>query len=427
MHAVAKLLVLVALLSGWALAPAPAGAEGSRSLRVYLFAQQGCPYCRSAASDLSALAAEDRRISLVTLYIDGASPHPARWFERSLAHFGHDQAAVPLVVIGDMSFLGHLSGGRSRAAYERAIRQCLRDGCPDVVAGFAFGALDRDDTQTVAAGHGSRPAGGGPDPGAGTGQREGTAPALPPTVRLPLVGDLDTASLSLAALTVVMAAVDGFNPCAMWVLVFLIGLLLGLDDRRRMWILGGAFLFATAAMYFAVMAAWLNLILFLGAVAWLRAAIGVLAIGAGVLFLREYWTQPDAACRVTSPEQRSRVMASMRAAVNGKNLVVSVVGIMTLAVAVNLIELLCSAGIPAVYTQVLALNDLPAVLHHAYLLLYVVVFLLDDAAIFVTAMVALRVSGLTGQYARFSHLIGGVVLLGLGAVLVLRPDLLAFA
>ncbi|MGI9483222.1 MAG: hypothetical protein ACR2OR_12800, partial [Hyphomicrobiales bacterium] len=152
-----------------------------------------------------------------------------------------------------------------------------------------------------------------------------------------------------------------------------------------------------------------------------------LALAGGLFFLREYWTKPEAACRVTNPKQRKRVMNAFRSVVESERLALSVVGIMVLAVLVNFIELLCSAGIPAVYTQILALNDMPATAHYAYITLYIVVFMMDDVAIFVTAMIALQVSGLTGTYARYSHLVGGILLLVLGSIILLRPELLSFA
>lgn len=119
-------------------------------------------------------------------------------------------------------------------------------------------------------------------------------------------------------------------------------------------------------------------------------------------------------------------MDAFRAVVTQNSFVLSVLGIVALAFAVNLIELLCSAGLPAVYTQVLALSQLPLWGYYGYLGLYVLVFLIDDLAIFATAMIAARVTGLTGAYTRMSHLIGGLVLLVIGAILILRPELLSF-
>jgi hypothetical protein len=93
----------------------------------------------------------------------------------------------------------------------------------------------------------------------------------------------------------------------------------------------------------------------------------------------------------------------------------------------SLCELLCSAGIPAIYTQLLALNELSAAAHYAYLLLYIGVFLLDDVIVFATAVLTLQASALAASYSRFSHLIGGVVLHVIGILLLLRPDWLTLA
>jgi glutaredoxin len=393
--------------------PADAAEASERSVRIYLFWQSGCPYCEAATRELNDLAESNAAIETEALEI-GVSEETDALYIKLVTLFEEDRPAVPFVIIGDRSFLGHLDGGRSATLYRNAAERCFAQACPDIVE------------QVRALSDALREGARGPPPA----QPEPTRAAkqvLPETLHLPLIGEIRTADLSLPILTVVLAAIDGFNPCAMWVLVFLIGLLMGLESERRMWLLGGAFLGATAAMYFAVMAAWLNLVLLLGTAVWLRVAVAILALGGGAWYLREYWTQPEAVCRVTSPGLRQRIMATFRSVVNSHRLPLAVVGIMALAVLVNFVELLCSAGIPAVYTKVLTLSELSAAAYYGYIGLYIVVFMLDDFAIFATAMFALRVTGLTGGYARYSHLIGGIVLLGIGAVMLLRPDWLTFA
>ncbi len=381
-----------------------------KPITINLFWQQGCPHCAGANTALTELVRANPLLRLRKFQV-GNDTNADRLFTKTLASFGHKQAAVPLVIIGDRSFLGFFDDGRSAELYRQAVERCQSEPCPDLVGTLSKQPVERGDNAPLVNGSAyQRPA----------------RHVLPEVFDLPVIGEVRPRDLSLPALTVLLAAIDGFNPCAMWVLVFLIGLLLGLKDEKRMWILGGAFLGATAVMYLAVMAAWLNLLVFLGVVVWVRTAIGVLAVGGGVFFLREYWTKPEAACRVTNPTRRQKVMNAFRSVVNGEQLVLSVLGIMALAVMVNFIELLCSAGIPAVYTQILVLNDLPPTAYYGYLLLYITVFMIDDLAIFATAMFALRVSGLTGSYARVSHLIGGVALLVIGAIMLLRPELLSF-
>lgn len=412
---VQRIVLLFLLLAGTfvaasSLPTANVLASENGSVTAYLFWQKGCPYCASAKVELERLSSAQPAVKVRLIELGSSSANEAI-YEKALAHFGFEQAAVPLVVIGNTPFLGFASQGRSAAAYEQAIAQCLDSKCPDIV-------YDLSGSELVKETHGAT--------GHSTAPNDNRPSLIPETVSLPLLGPVRTRDLSLPALTVLLAGVDGFNPCAMWVLVFLIGLLLGLEDERRMWLLGGAFLLATAVMYFAVMAAWLNLVLILGAVTWLRLAIGALALGVGFYFLREYWTKPEAACKVVNPGHRQKIMDAFQSIIRKDQMVWAVLGIMALAVVVNLIELLCSAGVPAVYTQILTLNELSTSTYYSYISLYIAVFMLDDIAIFATAMFALRVSGLTGSYARYSHLIGGVVLMAIGAVMLLRPELLSF-
>lgn len=135
---------------------------------------------------------------------------------------------------------------------------------------------------------------------------------------------------------------------------------------------------------------------------------------------------PDAACNVTAPQARRRVFESLRKLATESRFWLALAGIVALAFAVNLVELLCSAGIPAVYTQVLALSHLPVWQYYAYLWLYILVFMLDDLFVFVVAMKTLQITGVTTRYTRFSHLAGGAVLLAVGALLLLRPEWLMF-
>jgi hypothetical protein len=249
---------------------------------------------------------------------------------------------------------------------------------------------------------------------------------IPEMVHVPLVGDVKVADLSLPFLTILMAAIDGFNPCALWVLIFLLGLLLGIRDRKRMWLLAGTFLLATAAIYFLVLAAWLNVLLILGALAWVRIAIGIIALFAGGSYLRQ-GLRRETVCEVTQPERRGRVFDRLRALVRQPNLALAMAGIGLLAVAVNFVELLCSAGIPAVYTGILAHADLPSPSHYLYLGLYVLVFLADDAVLVVLALVTLRIAAAEHGYARWTYLMGGAIMLGLGLMLTFRPGWLSFA
>jgi len=223
-----------------------------------------------------------------------------------------------------------------------------------------------------------------------------------------------------------MGFLDGFNPCAMWALVFLIGLLLGVRDRARMWLFGLTFIAASALVYFLFMAAWLNVILFFGMLVWVRVTIGVVALGGGVFSVRDSLENPEISCTISGDVHRRKFRARLRNVVRQHNLALALGGIVLLAFMVNLVEIVCSAGFPAIYTQVLSLNALPVWKYYAFILLYILFFMLDDMVVFAAAMITLEVTGATTRYVRWTRLVGGILMLIVGVLLIFRPQWLMF-
>jgi glutaredoxin len=354
---------------------------------VYLFWAIGCPHCERAIEHLDRIAAASSEVRLHKLEVSGSRANAAAMVQAA-ERLGVEVGSVPLTVVGDRAWVGY--DERIGREIDAHIAACLEKACPSPVLV----------------------------------KREARIPEL---VRLPLVGEVRTANLSLPALTALLAAADGFNPCAMWVLVFLLGLLAGMKDRARMWLLGIAFVAASALVYLLILGAWLNVLLLAGSIAFVRVAIGIVALAGGGYYLKELVTNADMKCEVTAPERRRRVLERLKALAQRPDLVPALAGIVLLAFAVNVVEFLCSAGIPAVFAQVLALSNLAPWEYAGYLLLYVAVFMLDDLVVLVAALKTLEVTGLTTRYARWSNAVGGFALLAIGALLIFRPEWLAFA
>jgi glutaredoxin len=393
----ALLLALIGLL--------PASALAQRAVNVYAFVSDGCPHCEKAVDFLRRQAQPIAGVQLHVLELTRSAENRSL-FAAAAARLGVADVGVPTVLIGERFLVGYDDDTTTGAEYLAQIEACRRGHCADPLAGLPAGWPAPDVAATVPAPVESHSA--------------------PERIRVPLLGEVELRRLSLPALTVLLAALDGFNPCAMWTLVFLIGLLLGMQDRARMWVLGSAFIIASAFVYFLFLAAWLNVLLFLGAVVWVRAAIGLVALGGGAYCIREYFANREATCKVTAPARRRQVFERLRALASERRFLLALAGIVLLAFAVNLVEAVCSAGIPAVYSQVLAMNDLPRWQYYAYLGLYILVFMADDLVVFLVAMKTLQITGLSGKYTRVSNLLGGTLLLCLGALLLLRPDLLTF-
>ncbi|MCP9785247.1 glutaredoxin family protein [Cyanobium sp. N5-Cardenillas] len=235
------------------------------------------------------------------------------------------------------------------------------------------------------------------------------------------LGHVGVAGLGLPLFTLVMGLLDGFNPCAMWVLLFLLSLLVHWRDRRRMALVAGTFVLVSGAVYYAFMAAWLNVFLLLGWSTWLRLLLAGLAISVGVVNVLDSRRQGGIFTLSIPAEAKPGLYARLRQVVQSRSLLPALAAVAVLAVVVNAVELLCTAGLPAIYTAVLSQQNLPATAHYAYLGLYILGYIADDSLMVAAAVLALSSHKLTESGGRWLKLISGGVMLALGLALLLRP------
>jgi glutaredoxin len=240
-------------------------------------------------------------------------------------------------------------------------------------------------------------------------------------VSLGRFGSISATALGLPIFTLAMGLLDGFNPCAMWVLLFLLSLLVHWRDRRRMALVAGTFVVVSGAVYYAFMAAWLNVFLLLGFTGWLRLLLGSLALVLGVVNLSEFWRKGPNFTLSIPASAKPGLYARMRGVMQSRSLPAALAAVAGLAVVVNVVELLCTAGLPAVYTAVLSQQNLGLAAHYGYLGLYIVGYIADDALMVGFAVLALSSNKLTEGTGRLLKLISGVVMVALGLLLVLRP------
>lgn len=243
-------------------------------------------------------------------------------------------------------------------------------------------------------------------------------------IQLPFLGEINYTEYSLFSLAVVLGLVDGFNPCAMWVLVYLISMIMTLKDRKKIWFLVGTFIVASGTLYFLFMTAWLNVFLFLGYLRILTLTIGLVAIGAGILNVRKYLhSKEELVCEIGDAESKLKTMNKIYQIVQAPLTFFTILGIIALAFVVNSIEFACSAALPAIFTHTLTLSNLTTLQYYGYILLYDFFFMLDDLIIFSLAVLALD-TNIGQRYTKYCKIIGGLVLLILGGIMVFYPRML---
>jgi cytochrome c biogenesis protein CcdA len=236
--------------------------------------------------------------------------------------------------------------------------------------------------------------------------------------------EFDFKSMGLFGAAALIGLLDGFNPCAMWVLIYLISLASTIGDKRKMYIIVGTFVATEAIMYFIVLAGWMNLFMFIGISQTVLYLVGAFALYTGVMSIKDYYDKGgEISCEIGDAGSKKKTMNKIDMIIHSPITIVSLVSVVMLAIVINAIEFVCSAGLPAMFTQLLAISDISTLTKYYYILVYDFFFMLDDFIVFGLAAWAAN-SDWTTKYAGYSKVIGGVVMLGIGILLLFFPEIL---
>jgi len=244
-------------------------------------------------------------------------------------------------------------------------------------------------------------------------------------VNIPFYGALDLKPFSLPIISLILGFVDGFNPCAMWVLVTFLIVLMEIGDKRRMWQIAGLFILAETMMYYLILNVWFTTWDFIGLDQIVTPIIGVIAIGGGFFFLWEGFTS-DGTCKVTSSEQKRKTHFRIKELVNRPLTWFTALGVISLAFSVNIIEFACSIGIPQAFTKIIELNHLSFWATQAQMAIYIFFYMIDDFVVFGLALWSFEHLHLAQKYSKYCNILGGVLMLILGYLLIFSPGALRF-
>ena len=372
---------------------------------LYFFHGDGCPHCAEESVFLEKIQKDypDLKIEKYEVWYDEENSALLQKVQQEL-HI--ERMGVPTTIIGDVYMVGYSE--ETANVIKRAIDFFYENEYKDVVSQI------KDDTYV--------------DDGSESEflKREAETDK-DMTVKVPFYKKINLKKVSLTTAAVVIGLIDGFNPCAMWVLLFLISVLIGMKDKKRMWILGLAFLLTSALVYALIMLSWIQIVVKMTTVISIRRIIALAALIGGFFQLRSFIKNKDTSgCEIVDDSKRKTIFKKIRKFTSEKSFLLALIGVMGLAVSVNLVELACSAGLPLVFTELLALNDVSSMAKFWYVLLYIFFFLIDDLIVFIIAMFTMKITGITTKYNQYSHLLGGVIMLLIGVLLLLKPEWLMF-
>lgn len=422
MKKILKFLIVFAILL---LLPVSAKAN-EKVINIHLFYGNGCPHCAAEEEFLSDYL-KDRTDVKLYKYEIWYDSHNQELLSKVQKEMGTtNKNGVPFTVIGKKTIVGYADGVTDEQIKD-AINYYLNNDYRDY-AGEITGKVKKADVKEDTT----------KDESKTEDKKENKMEKADDTkdsdqtdenVTVPVLGKINAKKVSLPILAVVLGFVDGFNPCAMWILIFLITMLFNMKDRKKMWILGLTFILTSGIVYLMFMLAWLNLATFISKIAFIRLLIAVIALVVGLINVYKYidsLKKKDEGCDVVDKKDRKKIMEKIISITHEKKFIIALLGIMVLAASVNIIELMCSIGIPLLFTQILAMNNLNTFSYMIYMFIYIFFFLIDDIVIFVISMVTLKVTGLSTKYTKYSHLVGGIIMLIIGLLLIIKPELLMF-
>ena len=374
-------------------------AEEKKQVNVYLFHSNTCSHCKAKIEFLNEIQKEYENLKINLYEINDVKENKELMINiKEKLNIGSPM--VPFTVIGDYYYIGYNDGVKDgiKNLIEKYTSEEQYDVIKDIIDGkdvsnFKIKNGEINKISTV-------------------------------------FGEIDPAKVSLPILSVIMGAIDGFNPCAMWVLIFLITMLFNMENKKRMWALGITFLVTSALIYLVFMFVWLGVATkLLTTISWLKLLIGLVALIGAFINLKGFIksiVKKDAGCEVVDNSKRKKIISKIKKYTSEKSFILAMLGVMLLAISVNAIELACSAGLPVLFTNVLALNDVNFIEKCIYIFIYIFFFLIDDIIVFFVAMFTLNIKALSTKYTKYSHLIGGIIMLIIGILMIFKPEWLMF-
>jgi hypothetical protein len=360
---------------------------GNRVVELYFVYSSTCPHCRAAMPFVEDLDAEREWLRVWWLQADSGDPRVAE-----VAMAVADSLGEPIRGVPTFMYCGQ-----------------MRTGYDDELGMGALLAQDLDACHVAL-----------------TAETENTTTTTEAdlAVGVPGLGDVSAGSVPLPVFTVIVAGLDAFNPCAFFVLLFLLSLLVHARSRSRMATVGGIFVVVSGLLYFLFMAAWLNVFLFTENLRWATLGAGAIAVVLGAFTAKDYFS-PESGPTTSIPEgAKPGLFARMRGMISVERFLPIVGATVALAVVANSYELLCTAGLPMVFTRVLTLNELPTPTYYGYLALYNLVYVIPLLAIVAGFVWTLGSRKLQLAEGRALKLLSGTMMIGLGALLLFVPSAL---
>ena len=381
------------------------GSVNAKEITINLFYSETCPHCAAEKEFLEEYKLENKNVK-VKLYEVTTNEYNSNLLGNVKQTLGSVNNYVPYTVIGEIGLTGYSDNIKSQIKH--FVDKYQDEEYYDLVSvveekGEAI-TLEDSEEDTIST---------------DTTKKEDT-------VSLPLLGKVEKDKISLPLVAIVIGFIDGFNPCAMWILIFLISMLLSVKSKKRRITLGLIFLISSGLVYLLFMGAWLKVMTSTVQISFVQKVIGLIAIVGAIWNIKGYYDikNKEIGCSVTNEKDKKKTMQKIQKAISQNSFMLAAIGLVGLAFSVNVVEFACSAGWPVIFTEILAIHNLSKISYLIYILIYILFYMIDDIIIFIIAMLTLEVTGISNKYNKYSHLIGGLLMFIIGILMIYNPSIL---
>lgn len=394
--------------------PLSVAQQNDNEVVIYFFWGDGCPHCAKAKPVLEGLATQYPSVKLYEFEIYYNEDNQKLFSEMGVV-YGIEPRYVPTILIGEMVWEGYADEfAQEITSYvEKSLVEGSVDKGAEVIEGKGY--LPFGTSATAVA----------PTP-APTETPGGTTSSSSSTRKLPLFGEVDFSKMGLFFSTALIAFVDGFNPCSLWVLSMLLAITMHTGSRKKVLVIGLIFLTVTAAIYALFIAGLFTVLKVVSFIGWIQVVVALVALFFGLVNIKDYFFYKEGVSFTISDDKKPGIYQRIRKVMDaGDSWWGLIGGTIVLAAGVSLVEFSCTAGFPVLWTNLISAQQVTAITFVLLLLLYMVIYQLDELGIFLVAVFTLKSSRIEEKHGRILKLIGGVLMLTLAIVMLVKPELMS--
>lgn len=404
-----KLLLLFTLLTITTLSPISAYAQNS--VDMIFFWGSGCPHCKKAMPFLDKLEQKypDLTIHKLETWKNRKNVQHLRTVGKA---YNTKITAVPAFIIGDYPpTVGYSQ--RMQSGIESKVKACIKNGCtnPLIKAGIELSEPQAEASHII-------------EPQTPPNEMDISSNEVE-SLNVPFLGEINLLDSPLILTTAIIAFVDGFNPCSTWLIMFLLGMVIHTRSRKKMLIVSLTFLFITAAAYGTFMLGVLNVFMYVGYIKWIQITVATIALLFAAVNIKDYFWFKKGISFTIADKHKSGIFKGMRDVISpNKTMLAMVSATAVLALGVVLVELPCTAGFPVIWANILAKHDVSGTSFAILFSIYILIYLLDELAIILIAVITLKVTKFEEKHGRILKLIGGMVMASLAGFMLFSPETL---